>query len=118
MTAMPTRRARAIAQHRAPERPAIQVQAGDRVTLGDRDGEWPEFVWTALTSGLGGWMPSTLFDAQTGSASALEAYDTQELDVDIGEELVLHREQAQWWWAQNARGEQGWVPARVLEIIE
>lgn len=115
---MAARRARVIAQHRAPERPSIKVASGDRVTLGDRDSEWPEFVWTALASGLGGWIPSTLFDAERGEASALDDYDTQELDADMGEELVLHREHAQWWWAQNAVGKLGWVPARALEIVD
>lgn len=114
---MPARRARVVQPHRAPDRPAIRVQAGDRVTLGDRDIEWPEFVWTSLASGLGGWIPSPLFDSHTGEASALADYDTQELDVDVGEELTLHRELAQWWWAENTRGGSGWVPARVLDIV-
>ena len=115
---MDARRARVVQQHRAPDRPAIQVQAGDRVTLGERDTEWPEFVWTSLASGLGGWIPSPLFDADTGEASALEAYDTRELNADVGDELQLHREQAQWWWATNASGDSGWIPARAVEMIE
>lgn len=116
MTAGRTRQGRAIAQHRAPDRPAIQVAPGDRVTLGDRDTEWPEFVWTALASGLGGWMPSTLFDAERGEASALQDYDTRELDADVGDVLTLHEERAGWWWATNAAGDSGWVPARAIEV--
>ena len=111
------KRARVIAEHRAPERLAIRVASGDRVTLGDRDTEWPEFVWTALASGLGGWVPSALFDAERGQASALQDYDTKELEADAGEELVLHRELAGWWWAENARGRSGWIPARKLELL-
>jgi hypothetical protein len=45
----------------------------------------------------------------------LHDYDTRELDADPGEPLTLHRELAQWWWAENAAGVQGWIPARVLE---
>ena len=115
---MDLRRARVIEQHRAPERAAIQVQAGDRVILGDRDTEWPQFVWTALASGLGGWVPSVLFDAERGQASALQDYDTRELDADHGQELTLHRELAGWWWVENARGDSGWVPARKLELLD
>ena len=115
---MDTRRARAIASHRPPDRPAIQVQAGDRVTLGERDTEWPQFVWTALASGLGGWVPSALFDAEGGQASALQDYDTRELEVAAGDTLTLHRELAGWWWATNASGDGGWIPARAVEVIE
>lgn len=112
------KRARVIATHRAPDRPAIRVAPGDAVTLGERDGDWPEFVWTTLATGLGGWIPSVLFDRDHGEATARQDYDTRELDADAGEVLVLHRELAQWWWAENERGEQGWIPARVLEPIE
>ena len=114
---MNERRARAIASHRPPDRPAIQVQAGDRVTLGDRDTEWPQFVWTALASGLGGWVPSALFDAERGQASALQDYDTRELSVDAGEELLLQHELATWWWGRNTSGDSGWVPASKLELL-
>lgn len=41
-------RARVIAAHRAPDRPAIRVVRGDKLTLGDRDSQWPEFVWSTL----------------------------------------------------------------------
>lgn len=112
------RQARVVLPHRAPDRPAIQVQAGERVTLGDRDTEWPQFVWTALASGLGGWAPSALFDAERGQASALQDYDTRELDVAVGDVVTLHQELAGWWWATNAGGDSGWIPARALEIIE
>jgi len=112
---MAIQRARVVERHRAPDRPAIRVAAGERVTLGDRDTEWPQFVWTSLASGLGGWVPTALFDAERGQASALEDYDTRELDAEPDEEVVLHREYADWWWAENARGECGWIPARKLE---
>jgi len=114
---MAAQRARVIEVHRAPDRPAIRLQAGERVTLGERDGEWPGFVWTALANGLGGCVPSALFDAERGQASALQDYDTKELDADAGEELVLQRELASWWWAGNARGDAGWVPACKLELL-
>ncbi len=112
------RRARVIAAHRAPERPAIRVSAGDAVTLGERDGDWPQFVWTTLAQGLGGWIPAALFDRDTGMATALGDYDTRELDTTLGEIVILHHEQEQWWWAENARGDSGWIPARAIEPIE
>ncbi len=111
-------RARVAAAHRAPERPAIRVTIGDRVTLGERDTDWPQFVWAMLASGLGGWIPAAMFDAERGPARALDDYDTRELDAGEGELLVLHHETASWWWAQDARGRTGWIPARNIEIID
>ena len=112
------RRARVIAAHRAPDRPSIRVTAGDPVTLGERDSDWPQFVWTTLAQGLGGWIPATLFDREFGEAIAQGDYDTGELATDIGEMLVVHHEQEGWWWAENTRGDTGWIPGRALELIE
>jgi hypothetical protein len=111
-------KARVIAEHRAPDRPAIQVAPGDPVTLGERDNDWPQFVWTTLASGMGGWIPSVLFDRERGDATAQKDYDTRELNADVGEVLNLHYELADWWWAENTQGVSGWIPARAIEIIE
>jgi hypothetical protein len=111
-------RARVIAAHRAPDRAAIRVAAGDAVTLGERDTDWPQFVWTTLAQGLGGWVPAALFDRDSGAATALEDYDTRELTTDIGEVVTLHYPQENWWWAENAAGDSGWVPDRALELIK
>ena len=112
------RRARVIAAHRAPDRPPIRVAAGDSVTLGERDSDWPQFVWTTLAQGLGGWIPAVLFDRDIGEATALSDYDTRELDTTIGEILILHHHQEEWWWAENANGDSGWIPARAIELID
>lgn len=106
---------RTQAAHRAPEHAPVQVAAGDTAVLGERDTEWPQFVWAALSNGLGGWIPAVLFDAARGQATALAEYDTRELDVEAGEMLILHREFAQWWWVENRHGQTGWIPERVLE---
>jgi len=110
-------RAHVIAAHRVPDQPSIRVSAGDAVTLGERDSEWPQFVWATLAQGLGGWIPAVLFDGQVGTATALEDYDTRELAADPEEILVLQRAQAGWWWAQNAGGHSGWIPAHALEPL-
>jgi hypothetical protein len=112
------RRARVITAHQAPDRPAIRIAAGDTATLGDRDLDWPQFVWATLASGLGGWIPASMFDAERGAATAVDDYDTRELDAEAGEILTLHHEMADWWWAENVVGQTGWVPARSLQPFE
>lgn len=114
---MAARRARVIHDHRAPDRVPIQVRAGDRVMLGQRDRDWPQFVWTIGSNGLGGWVPINLFDCEQGPATALRDYDTVELDCNAGDELTVVQELAEWWWARNASGSAGWVPARNLELL-
>jgi len=88
------------------------------VTLGERDGQWPQLVWTTLANGFGGWIPWVLFDREQGQATAHAEYDTRELDADVGDLLILHHEMADWWWAENGDGTSGWIPARVLRMIK
>ncbi len=112
------RQARVISAHRAPDRPSIRVAAGDAVMLGERDSDWPQFVWATLAQGLGGWIPAVLFDREIGQATALADHDTRELPTEIGELITLHHQQEGWWWAENARDESGWVPARAIVLME
>lgn len=112
------RLARVIAEHRAPDRPAIRIARGDALTLGERDVDWPQFVWAVQSDGLGGWAPASLFDGERGQAVALADYDTLELDADVGQLLRVRDELAQWWWARDSRGREGWIPARALELLD
>lgn len=112
-------RARVIAAHRAPDREAVRIARGEGAVLGASDTEWPEFVWATLAQGLGGWMPADVFHMDdVGTAIAQQDYDTRELEADIGDLLALEREHAGWWWARDAHGRSGWIPARALELIE
>lgn len=111
--------ARVTTEHRVPQRPTIQVRAGERVRLDEHDGQWPQFVWAIRADGLGGWIPHALFavDADGVNATAKADDDTQELDADAGELLAVHHALADW-GAENRHGAQGWVPARNIELIE
>jgi hypothetical protein len=117
-------KARVIVDHRAPDREPIRVSRGDAVTLGERDSDWPDFIWTTLAQGLGGWIPMNVFDLDSvgtdpsGSATAREDYDTRELEADAGQLITVEREHAGWWWAFDAQGRSGWIPARSIELIE
>lgn len=93
----------------------IRFAAGDIVTLGERDSEWPAFVWTITADGNAGWAPHDwLAPLGNGRAEALRDYSAQELDVGAGDEIVLHSELGGWWWAERSDGCRGYVPATHL----
>jgi len=107
------RLARVIAEHRAPDRPAIRIARGDASSLGERDADWAPFVWAVRADGLGGWAPASRFNADRGPATALADDDTLELDADAGQVLQLRDESAQWWGrAIRAAAETGFRRAR------
>jgi hypothetical protein len=105
--------------HDIPDRPAIRVEIGDRVGVGERDSEWPAFVFVTTERGSG-WVPERHLDRQGASAVVLEGYDTTELATGEGEELeVLHEDLASGWlWCRANNGGEGWVPARTLSRLD
>lgn len=110
-------RARVVRDYRAQYANPIRFAAGEVVALGERDTEWPAFIWTTtLTDGNAGWAPfDWLKPLGDGRAEALHDYSAQELDVDAGDDVVLHHELGGWWWCERADGHCGWVPSEYME---
>lgn len=110
-------RARAASSHEVPAREPIRLEPGDEVTVGERDTQWPAFVFVTGATGEG-WVPSRYLSADAGAAVVITPYDTTELELTAGEEVdVLDRDDASgWWWCRRGSAE-GWVPVSALEPI-
>jgi hypothetical protein len=111
-------RLRATAAHTIPERPPIRVVPGQRVQVGQRDTQWPAFVFVTTTDGAG-WIPERHLNASSDPAVVMTGYDTTELETTAGEELTLIKrdDPSGWAWVRNAAGQQGWVPLRTVEPV-
>ncbi len=109
-------RARVVRDYRAQYANPIRFVEGEVVTLGARDAEWPAFAWTTTADGNAGWAPADwLKPLGDGRAEALRDYSAQELDVETGDEVVLHSELGGWWWCATSDGQYGWVPDGHLQ---
>jgi len=104
--------------HEIPDRPPIQIEVGERVEVGERDREWPAFVFIATSRGAG-WVPERHLDRDADGAVVKEAYDTTELPTREGEELEAIREDTRsgWIWCRAKTGREGWVPAQTLVYV-
>jgi Variant SH3 domain len=112
-------RARVVRDYRTQYANPIRFAAGEIVTLGARDTEWPAFIWSITQDGNAGWAPvDWLTPLGDGRAEALRDYSAQELDVDASDDVVLHSELGGWWWCERMDGIRGWVPANCLESNE
>lgn len=116
---MPPEHARIVRDYRTQYANPIRFAAGEIVTLGARDTEWPAFVWAMTADGNAGWAPlDWLKPLGDGRAEALRDYSAQELDVDAGDDIVLHHELGGWWWATRNDGRSGWIPDSHFRTIE
>lgn len=112
----PPTRVVAIVDHEPPSRAPLRLQVGETVTVGERDTEWPEFVFVTIPAGGEGWVPARYLSSDAGRATMTAAYDTTELPTSTGEHLtVLQRDDdSGWLWCVNQAGREGWVPSRSL----
>jgi len=86
------------------------------VQVGERDDEWPEFVFVTASYGAG-WVPQRHLSAPAGPAVVRIEYDTTELPTAIGEALdvVFEDLQSGWLWCRSSSGREGWVPTKTVE---
>jgi hypothetical protein len=101
--------------HQIPGRQPLQLVIGERVEVGQRDTEWPEFVFVTAAHGSG--VPARHLSASAGIAVLKTSYDTTELPTHVGDLLeVLAEDNASGWlWCRSGGGREGWVPINTLE---
>jgi hypothetical protein len=110
---------RVAVAHQTPTRAPIRLAVGDEVLVGDRDQEWPEFVFVTTSDGAG-WAPARHLSQSSGPAVILDEYETTELPTEVGELLQVVREDVDsgWLWCRSAVGRQGWVPIKTLRTAD
>jgi hypothetical protein len=110
------KRVKATAAHEIPERPPLQLNVGEEVKAGDRDSEWPEFVYVTAAHGTG-WVPARHLSQPSGRAVVHTAYDTTELPTQVGEVLDVLAEDlvSGWLWCRSSIAREGWVPISTVD---
>ncbi len=91
--------------------PALRVTRAERITPGKLDDEFPGWQWVVNDKALGGWVPAEMVgqdDRMRGD------FDTTELTVAIGDDVVPLKGKLGWSLCQNATGKTGWVPKDCL----
>lgn len=94
---------------RSPDRPPLKLTVGDEVREGDRDAEWPEFVFVTAAHGGTGWVPARHPSQPAGPATMQTAYDTTELATQVGDvlEFVVEDVDSGWLWCRSGTGRAG-----------
>jgi uncharacterized protein YgiM (DUF1202 family) len=101
-----------------PEYPdPIEVVAGERVSVGNEDAEFPGWVWCRSSDGREGWVPAELLSSEGSDAIILENYSARELAVQLGEEVIVEAVRHEWLLVRSTRKERGWIPASHAENV-
>ena len=117
----PTSIRRVVADHEASYPDPIIVRRGDFIFPTDRTEEWDGHLWIWAAAGVReGWVPDDLIEQEreTGPARAAYDYSALELSITAGETVAALGERHGWVWCVNDEGDEGWAPARALEIAD
>ena len=100
----------AISDYKSPYTEPLKIQKGEILQIGNKESEWPGWVWCINKDGMERWVPRNYIKIHGTSGITLQDYDATELTVFIGEELVIEKEESGWVRVSNVEGKKGWVP--------
>lgn len=109
-----------IKTHRSEYPQPICFAKGDLLSVGHRyEGRegWGDWYLCNCAGQAPGWVPAQLIESLgVGTGRAREHYTAHELDVEPGQWVETLRPLNGWWWCRRlSNGEQGWLPAEVLQ---
>ena len=104
-----------IVDYKSPYSDPLKIQKGENVQIRNKESEWPGWVWCKNIESKERWIPSSYLDIQGNLGMMLQDYEATELNVSIGEELVIEKEESGWVWVTNKEGKKGWVPMENIK---
>lgn len=112
------KKCRVIEDYISPYTEPWKMVRGEILSIGEKDTEWTGWIWCTNKDGESRWVPESYLELQGNSGKAKQDYDSTELSVKIGEELIIEKEESDWYWVKNQQGKWGWVPIKHVQIID
>jgi uncharacterized protein YcsI (UPF0317 family) len=113
------RQSRVTSSYTATYPDPIVMRAGDPLTVGAFDVDWPAFVWCIAADGRSGWVPDRMIARGEGDqGTALADYSAAELTIAADEIVTIEAEEGGWMWVTDREGRSGWVPEGHLGPVE
>lgn len=105
-----------IKAYTSPYADPWKMVAGEKMTLGKRDTDWDGWIWCTNGGGESRWVPESYLKIEGKSGIAKVDYESTELEVQVGDELVLGESESGWYWCTKQAGKSGWVPKENLKL--
>ncbi len=111
-----TRQFTANADYEERDTQPLHLAAGQEVTTGPADREWPGWIWVGDSSGRNGYVPAEILEPLGEDRwAAMEDFDPTVLKVRRGDALVSLKEIHGWHWCRNDESIEGWVAGYLLK---
>jgi multidrug efflux pump len=105
---------KAILFYRSPFPDPLIATKDTVVHLRQRSDAEPGWVYGISPDEKEGWIPQQWLRIEGNRGTLLRDYDATELSLEVGDELSVTQALNGWYWARNAAGKEGWIPARAV----
>ena len=93
------------------------ITKGEILTIGRKESEWSGWIWCTNKLGKSRWVPESYLEIHGNTGKAKQDYNATELTITVGEELIIEKEEAEWFWVINQQRKSGWVPIKNVKTI-
>ena len=109
----------ATEEHKSNYPNPICFKSGDCLILEKKETEFEGWVWVTTNDGNQGWAPIQYIQLKKESSMAVAKrdYTAKELDIYVGDVLLLHHKLNDWGWVEKKDGSCGWVPMKTTKIV-
>jgi len=114
---MSMKKYRVTRAYQSPYEQGVMFRIGQRLRFERRESEWPGWIWCTSTSGESAWTPENWVRINGDRCVVTREYSSQELSVELGEEIVAMLEESGWVLATNQAGKGGWVALSHLQAL-
>jgi hypothetical protein len=113
------RTCRVIVDYESPYTDPCTFNAGEKLTIGEKESEWDGWVWCTNREGKSRWVPEAYVEHRGDVCVMLRDYESTELSVSAGEVLsITGQAESGWVWCTNQAGQSGWVPEDNVRVEE
>jgi hypothetical protein len=108
-----------IKNHKSEFQVPLIAKEGDIVEGKERETEYEGWLWCRNRSQVEAWVPKTLLEStlESGHFQFLKDYNSRELTIDEGQEVIVLNEESGWAWVRTTLGDEGWIPLENLQDL-
>lgn len=103
--------------HRPDSDVVLEVRRGTRLRFERRRTPWEGWIWCTREDGVCAWVAESWVAFEGDACIMLRDYESRELSIDVGDEVVCRFTERGWAWVRNGDEDEGWVPLDCLEKI-
>ena len=96
----------------------LVFRTAEELVITDKESPWRGWIWCTNQSGESRWIPENYVERKDNKGTMRCDYDATELTANIGEELIIEKEESGWFWCINQKKQRGWIPIECVEKIK